>query len=286
MPPEAYQVIKVFNNNVILARHLETEKILIRKGLGFEKKPGDLLNSEMVFEKVFVIENKETSNRFIQLTDQVEASLIGVCEEIIGMISTELNDPLTEEIHVKLIDHIAFTLYRIKKNDKIENPFLFEIETLYAKEMSIAKMAIEMLEKNTGMLIPEGEIGFIALHIHSLKNRGKLSNTIKYTYICNSAIELIEDELNLEIDRRSIDYARFITHIRYGIERILKNIPVKNELLGSIKKTYKDSFKLAKKVAKLIEEEISCSVPDEEIGYLTMHIERLKNISSFNLQLN
>ena len=180
-----------------------------------------------------------------------------------------------------MIDHIAFTLHRIKNNDKIENPFLIEIETLYGKEMEIAKKAMKILEKSVGVPIPEGEIGFIALHIHSLKNRGKLSNTIKYAYLCNSAIELIEDGLRIEIDRKSIDYARFVTHVRFAVERILKNIPIKNELLPSIKKTYKESYKLAKQLTKLIESEIYLPVSEEETGYLTMHIERLKNASTF-----
>ena len=33
-----------------------------------------------------------------------------------------------------------------------------------------------------------------------------------------------EDELGIEIDRKSIDYARFASHIRYAVERILKKI--------------------------------------------------------------
>ncbi|HBT16449.1 MAG TPA: transcription antiterminator BglG, partial [Firmicutes bacterium] len=112
--------------------------------------------------------------------------------------------------------------------------------------------------------------GFIALHIHSLKSKDKLSNTIKYAYICNSAIEIIEDELKIEIDRKSIDYARFASHIRYAVERILKNISIKNDLLSAIKKTYKDSYRLAKVVGKMMAEELYESIPQEEIGYLAL----------------
>lgn len=279
--PDCYKILKVFNNNVVLAQHQEMEKILIKKGLGFGRKNGDLLEPETSFDKIFVIENQETSYRFNQLLAEVDLNLVGICEEIFYMISMETGAPLNEEIHVRLIDHIAFTLHRIKNNDKIENPFLIEIETLYGKEMEIAKKAMEILEKSAGVPIPEGEIGFIALHIHSLKNRGKLSNTIKYAYLCNSAIELIEDGLAIEIDRKSIDYARFVTHVRFAVERILKNIPIKNELLPSIKKTYKDSYKLAKQLTKLISSEIHLPVSEEETGYLTLHIERLKNASNF-----
>jgi transcriptional antiterminator len=281
VPPETYEILKIFNNNVVLAKHFGVEKILIKKGLGFGRKTGDFLEADTAFDKIFVIENQETCSRFNQLITQIDENLVGICEEIFYMISLETGDPLNEEIHVRLIDHIAFTLYRIKNNDKIENPFLVEIETLYGKEMEVAAKAMEMLEKNVGIPIPEGEIGFIALHIHSLKNQGKLSNTIKYAYLCNSAVELIEDDLGVEIDRKSIDYARFVTHIRFAVERLLKGIPTKNELLSSIRNKYKASYKLAKQVGKLIESEIYLKISDEETGYLAMHIERLRNASQF-----
>jgi transcriptional antiterminator len=282
MQPDQYIVLKVFNNNVVLAKHQGTEKILIRKGLGFGKKEGECIHTESSFEKVFVIENPEISFKFKQLIAQIDASLIGICEEIIALICTETGQPVGEEVHVRFIDHVAFAVYRLKNNDKIDNPFMVEIETLYSREVIIAKKAATILEKSIGIVIPDSEVGFIALHIHSLKNQGKLSNTIKYTYLCNSVVEIIEEELNLEIDRKSIDYARFITHLRFAIERITKNIPIKNDLLSSIKKMYKSSFKLAKKVAQLLEDETNLKVTDAEIGYIATHIERLKNISNYN----
>ncbi len=282
MQPAQYFVVKVFNNNVILAKSENTEKILIRKGLGFGKKEGDLVGADGPFEKIFTIASSEANSKFNQLMTQIDAPLVGICEEIIAMISTETGQPVGDEIHVRFIDHVAFAVYRLKNNDKIENPFMIEIETLYPREVELARRAVVILEKSIGINFPESEVGFIALHVHSLKNQGKLSNTIKYTYLCNSVMEIIEDELDLEIDRRSIDYARFITHLRFAIERITQNIPIKNDLLSSIKKLYKVSFKMAKKVAALITEETNLKVTEAEIGYIAMHIERLKNISNFN----
>lgn len=277
---EGFIIQKIFNNNVVLANHSGREKILIKKGIGFGKKQGDLLCLETKFDKVFTFDGSEIRENFKQLVTRVDDELIGICEEIICMIAAEIKNPLDENIHIRLIDHIAFTLYRIKQNDKITNPFMIEIETLYPEEMRIAEKSAKMLEKSTGVLIPDDEIGFIALHIHSARNRGKLSNTIKYAYIANSAVDLIGDELGVEISRRSIDYVRFVSHIRFAIERIIKDIPLKNDLLGSIKRTYKSSYKVAKKVSKLIENEIYKKIPEEEVGLITLHIERLKNAAS------
>ncbi len=94
-----------------------------------------------------------------------------------------------------------------------------------------------MLEDRLNLVIPDEEAGFITLHIHSARNEGKLSNTIKYAFLSNTIIEFLEDELSIEIDKSSLDYARFLTHIRFAIERILNNTPIKNELLTAIKKS-------------------------------------------------
>ncbi len=274
--PADYDVIKVFNNNVVLANHLGTEKVLIKKGIGFSNKAGDKIPADTEFERIFAIENPEIGSKFNQLINRVDHELIGICEEILHMICEETGEKLDEEIHIRLTDHIAFTVFRIQNDDKIDNPFMVEIETLYEKEVEIAEQAIELLEETLGIRIPHEEAGFIALHIHSLKTKDSLSNTVKYVYICNSAAEVIEDELGIEIDRKSIDYARFASHIRYAVERILKKVEIKNELLPAIRKTYKHSYRLARLVGRMMEQELYASVPDEEIGYLTLHIERLK----------
>ena len=274
-----YMILKVFNNNVLLVTQNNKEKILFGKGLGFGKHLGDILTSGTKIDKIFSLDDKANYDTFKELVTNIDDELIGLCEEIIFMISKELNEELNEKIHISLTDHIAFTLKRLKQNDEIENPFLVETETLYKREFEIAKKAVSMLEKKMNIIIPDGEIGFITLHIHSARNNGKLSNTIKYTFLANSIIELIEDSLNLQIDTRSIDYVRFITHIRFAIERLINNNTIKNELFDIIKKQYNESYILAEKVCKLIENQLNLTVVEAEVAYIAVHIEKFRNAS-------
>lgn len=272
-----YKVLKVFNNNVLLVSDEGVEKILCSKGIGFGKKINDLIPTNLNIEKVYCIEDKSNAHKFNQLMGYIDSELIGLCEEIICMMSRELNEELNEKIHISLIDHIAFALNRLKKKDEILNPFLIETETLYKQEFEVAKKAIKMLEKRTGIPIPDGEIGFITLHIHSARQYGRLSNTLKYTFLSNKVVNYIESELVIKIDRQSIDYARFITHLRFAIERIMKNTPIKNDLLNTIRTKYNESYKFAEKVSKIIEEELHMKVAEDEVGYLAIYIEKLKN---------
>ena len=52
------KIEKVLNNNVIQALDNNVEYIVMGKGLGFQKKVGDLVDKEKI-EKTFVLENTE-----------------------------------------------------------------------------------------------------------------------------------------------------------------------------------------------------------------------------------
>lgn len=63
------------------------------------------------------------------------------------------------------------------------------------------------------------------------------------------------------------------------MDRIIKDIPLKNGLLSTIKKTYKDLYKAAKKVGKLIEEEIGYVTGYIRLGIIYQHVTMgIKNI--------
>lgn len=279
MEDKNYKVVKVFNNNVVLALQAEEEKILFGKGIGFGRHADDIITNTTAIDKIFAMQNPENLSKFNELMNKVDADTVAICEEIISFIAGEFKEELDEKIHISLTDHISFTLKRLKENDEITNPFLIETETLFRKEYEIALKAVEILERRTGVHIPDGEAGFIALHIHSARNKGKLSNTIKYAFLSSTITEMLEDELAIELDKSSLDYARFVVHLRFAIERIMNNSPIKNDLLSTIKRKYKASYKLAQKAAKIIENSLQLKVAADEIGYIAIHVEKLRTYS-------
>jgi transcriptional antiterminator len=272
-----YKVIKVFNNNVLFVSHDKNEKILFGKGIGFGKRTGDIIANSIKIDKIFSIEDKSNNNNFNELASKLDNNFIGLCEEVIYMISNEFDKELNERIHISLIDHIAYTIKRLKENNNLNNPFLVEIETLYKKEYEIAGKAVKILEDRLKISIPDDEIGFIALHIHSSINKEKVSTAYRYTYLCSKIISFIEEALSIKIDKKSLDYARFLTHIRFAIERIINGIIIKNELLDVIKSQYSDSYEIAIKVSEIIQADINVKVVEEEVAYIAMHIQRIKS---------
>ena len=269
-------VTKVFNNNIILVNSEDHEKILFAKGIGFGKKPGYVIPKGIKVDKIFTIADSDNIENLNTMIEKVDNDFFVVCEEAIYEISEKINQELNESIHIGLIDHLSFAIKRLKHNEEIENPFLVEIETLYSKEYMLADMVAKKVGAYCNVDIPDGEIAFIALHIHSAINNGKISNTLKNSYLGSTIVEHVEDRLNIEIDRKSLDYARFLTHIKFAIQRIMENIHINNELTKIIKSSYKESFSIAEEVAEIIEDELGIKVMEDEVTFLTIHIERFR----------
>lgn len=269
-------VIKALNNNMVLIKEQGVEKILLAKGIGFNKKFGDILEDNLEVDKVFSIEDKKNQENLKEVYNRVDGEFVAICEEALAEISEELGEELNETIHIALIDHLAIAMKRLKNKEQINNPFIVEIETLYSVEFEMAKKIVNKLQDKYEIDFPEGEIGFITLHIHSARNGKMLSNSIKYSYLSNKIIIYIEEKFNSKIDKRSLDYARFLSHVRFTIERVLTDTVLKNDLTEIIKKSYPISYEIAEGASKIIEETLDKKVCDDEVAYIAMHVERFR----------
>ena len=252
------------------------EKILLAKGIGFNKKAGDIIGENQEVDKIFSIEDEKNQQNLKEVYSRVDGEFIAVCEEAIAEICEELGEELNESIHIGLIDHLALAMKRLKKKEEITNPFIVEIETLYNVDFQMAKKIVNKIQQKYKIKFPKGEIGFITLHIHSARKGRTLSNTLKYSYLSSKIVKHIENAFDAKINKKSLDYARFLSHIRFTIERVLTDVILRNELIDVIKKSYSESCKVAEDSAKIIEKTLNKKVIDDEIAYIAMHIERFR----------
>jgi transcriptional antiterminator len=113
------------------------------------------------------------------------------------------------------------------------------------------------------------------MHLHAAINKIDVSKTAQSTAIINEVISFLENRTGNEINKESIDYVRLITHVRFAIDRVEKNIPIKNILLSDIKEKFKGSYGLAMEIAAEIKKSYKITLPEDEIGYLAIHIENI-----------
>lgn len=272
------KIIKALNNNVILAYDMRKKKelIIVGKGIGFGRKKNDILKlSNNEIEKLFITYDNKMKSQYYQLIDLLDEDVVAVSEEIIVMGEKTLG-PLNPHIHIALTDHIGFSIERIKQGIEINNPFLNEIKLLYTEEYKLSIEASKLIEKTLNVNIPESEIGFIALHLHSARQNKEVGETVKYTSLIRKLIDIVENELNIKFDPTDLSYIRLVNHFRFVIDRLEKGKSEENPIINRIKTEYINSFEISKKIGKCIEETLSLPVSDDELGYITIHIQRIK----------
>jgi len=282
MEKDTFKILKVINNNVILALEESTgyEVMAIGKGIGFGRKNGEVYTYDhSQIEKTYVSRHNTLTGTFFKLMEQIDIEVIGVSQEIIFYAEKQLGK-LNDHIHIALTDHIGFTVERLKEGLIIDNPFLFEIKTMYSEEYEVGEKAAVMLKERLGIEIPDSEKAFIALHLSSARQDRKITDTMKDTKTIREIIEIINSELGMEIQNDKLSYTRLLTHLKYVISVADQNMEIENPLLVNIKKDFKKSFKVSKKIAQYIEKNLSVKMSEHEIGYLALHIERIQRLKN------
>lgn len=273
------KIKKVLNQNAVLVLDEGQEKVAVGKGVGFNKTKNDVLSQQLV-ERMFVME-PEGLKKLQVLLSQIEDKYFLASEEIIQHAETVLGEKLNEHINIGLSDHIAFAAENIQNNIIVRNKLLSEIEILYSEEFAIAQWAVEYLTQTLKIPFSYDEAGYIAIHIHSARSgRTDNSKSIREVTIVSEIIHLIEQELAIDIhdDKNSLSYSRLVNHLRLFIHRFQQNqyAVLDEEILEVVKKKYAESYEISKKVQVLLMRNFHYQVPNEELGYLSIHIERLR----------
>lgn len=274
-----YKVLKSLSSNVVVSEKDNNIYVLFGKGLGFGKKPGELITKGSTIEQKFIkIDDSEKAN-YVEILKNVEGEILAVTEEIISLAEETLGEKLSSNIHAGLGDHVSFAMKRMELGVDIINPFLNEIQMLYPNEYNIAEKGTKLIKEKLNVAFPESEIGFITLHIYSARVNNEVSQSLKYTRIVKEVMDYIQDIIGIKINEKSMEYGRLVSHLRYALDRIDNNKVLKNVILDSVKTAMSEEFEISKKICKFISVKLSKEVCEDEASYITMHLHRLRQSS-------
>lgn len=276
-----YEIIKVMNNNVILVKRVkdDLESVLIGKGLGFQKKCGQIAMIPVEeIEKAFYTYDEKLKHDYHILFRDMDSKVFGTCAEFISLAEKKLGE-LSPKLLVVLTDHISFALERLKMGMKIENPFIYEIKNIYPEEYAIAQMGRELFINSMGIDISEDEVGFIAWHLSAGKQNKNVAENVKSTRLIKSLIDTIEKRIQYTLDVNSTSYNRLINHLKGLVFRTQNTENIVNPLKDAVRLELEEAFTIAETVKEQIENSLSLKVTDDELAYLAIHINRLQLLS-------
>jgi len=275
---EQFQVQRVIGNNVVMVQGGKNGKeyVIIGKGIGFAVKgSGVIEGNDHRIEKLFRLEDREEWSQYQILLEDIDPKVMSITDDIISDIAREFPGKLNDKIYLALPSHIQFTIYRLRNGMDIVNPFLQETQMTFPKEFEIASKAAEKISMEFQVQIPEDEVGFLTYHVYSAVSNVPIGQLVKASNIVNELLDMIKKERNITFEHGSMNHVRLMIHLRFSIERILQGSLVDNPFVKHIKKEYKEEFKLAQKLGKVMQSTLGADVPEEEICFLAMHLRRL-----------
>lgn len=277
------KIKKILNQNAVLVDDHGEEKVAIGKGIGFEKKRNDPLFAREI-ERLFVME-AEGQLKLQSLLNQIDEKFLFAAEKIVERAETVLMEKLNAHVLISLTDHLAFSAENIQNGILIRNQLLPEIEVLYREEFTVAQWAVDYLVQTLGVPYTYDEAGYIAIHLHSARQGERDKHqSIREVTIVSEIVQLIEEELQLDLHAKEmvLNYTRLVNHLRLLLQRHHQQryATLDEEIVEMVKTKYPESFFIAKKIRVLLLKNYQLSTTTEELGYLAIHIERLRLIQA------
>lgn len=272
---------KVINNNIISAYEKSgAEVIVMGRGIGFKKKQGEMVPADQI-SKIFRIKSRTLTEQFKELLANMPLERVRISDEIISHAKDYLKLKLNQSIYVTLTDHINFAIERVSQGIEPQNALLWEIKRFYPQEFQLGIYALELIHDRLGILLPEDEAGFIALHFVNAEYGTDIRDAVKFPDQMQAIVDIVERELGILLDESSLHYERFMTHIKFLIQRIYRKELLSSEdreLSLMMQRKYPREYQCSVKVAEYIMQATGCRLSEEEIMYLSVHIRRVSTI--------
>ncbi|MBT2725314.1 BglG family transcription antiterminator LicT [Bacillus sp. ISL-46] len=272
------KIEKILNNNAVISTKDKQEVIIIGRGIAFNKRVGDDIDEQLI-DKIFTLENEDIMKKFKTLIADMPIEYMEISEKIIAYAKMKLGKKLNDSIYIHLTDHIHFAIERIKSNLPIKNGLLWETKQLYKDEYEIGLEALNMICEQFGVILPEDEAGFLALHFVNAELGEEMPVVQSMTKVMQEILTIVRYHFKIEFNENSLPFYRFITHLKFFAQRLVKgnhyNSTSDDDLYDVIILKYPEAYKCSQKIKKFIENSYTYQLTNEEMIYLTIHIERV-----------
>ena len=276
------EILRVFNNNVVLAKDATGEKIITGRGIGFKARPGQPVDSSKVVRIFVPAEGRDPDHIATMLTEIPLAHMTLVTDAV---TAAGLPESMTKNasLLVALADHIGFAIMRAANGQRADYPLLAEVSQLYSEEYAQAQAILSHINHalNDRRIAPLPRSEAVAITLH-LVNAGFATGDLSFTYTMTGVLQqlltIIESDFGITLEPETVNVGRFITHLRYLFVRIAKHEQLKDHssAIGqAIRDSAPEAFRCAQRISAVIELRLWSGLTEDEVSYLTLHIARI-----------
>ncbi len=187
---------------------------------------------------------------------------------------------MTENSYLGLVIHVSIAIERILKNETLTEEESWEESLVGDEDYALACQIVNRLERSFGVSIPETEASYICLHIKGSKHETIRWRTAgereedperRMQLLVNRLVDAFDREKAYGLKQDEGFIQGLLAHLHPTLVRLTHCMQIQNPVLEDIKSSYPEIFERCRAVAAVLEEETGRPVPEEEIGYLTVH---------------
>lgn len=274
---------KVLNSSVVLADKDGSEMIVLGKGIGFSRKKEELIDEDDI-DKIFIPLNESKNEYILELIDDIPLDFFELTKRIVALAEKQLKTKLNNNIFLTLTDHLHFALDRYQNDINIANRLYWEIKNYYPKEYAVSTQAVEMINQHFNITLPQEEAANVAFHLINAQSEEDSTDSLASAKMIGGIVNMVRYSIQTDVDEDSVHYLRFITHVKYFVERFytgkLMDDVGGSELYKQMWTLYPSAMEIGIKVQDYLSKMYGKTISEEEVAYLGVHINRLMNKSS------
>ncbi len=271
----SYRITKILNHNSFMGigSKNDQEYLIMGKGVAFGKKVGQTV-SVTGDARVYSLKELTDRGEAKDIIKSVSPLCLELANEVLDQAEEEFGK-VDRSILFTMADHLDFAVRRIQNGEQISNPLTDDIRIMFYKEYKVAGCIRDLLKEKLGIRIDEHEIGYIALHVHAAIVDENVSQAMEIARTVRECICMVEEETGKSIDVMSLSYNRLMNHVRYMVARAIHGEKLKMSLNDYMSVKFPGPYMTAEKICRKMEKSLKLPIPDIEIGYLAMHLERM-----------
>lgn len=271
----SYRITKILNHTSFMGIESKNDQecLIMGKGVAFGKKVGQIV-SVTGDARVYSLKELTDRGEAKEIIKSVSPLCLELANEVLDQAEEEFGK-VDRSILFTMADHLDFAVRRIQNGEQISNPLTDDIRIMFYKEYKVAGCIRDLLKEKLGIRIDEHEIGYIALHVHAAIVDENVSQAMEIARTVRECICMVEEETGKSIDVMSLSYNRLMNHVRYMVARAIHGEKLKMSLNDYMYVKFPGPYMTAEKICRKMEKSLKLPIPDIEIGYLAMHLERM-----------
>lgn len=186
---------------------------------------------------------------------------------------------LYEQALHSLLFYIVILIDRCRK-DEVITELARELEPIrehrYYQSM---QTLFQFIEQQFHLSLPEAECVYLTVQLlgakfHRFAGRDAIGTDDDWelaVQVATEFIQYLEARLGIQLDDEEL-LTSLVLHLKSSLYRLKYDMVLHNPLLNDIKKRYSSIYDMTKKASRYLEQILRKRIPEEEVGYLTIHV--------------